>query len=29
VLREGISEAYRDSAVPDIARELLRRFSKG
>jgi hypothetical protein len=28
VLREGISEAYRDSAVPDIARELLRKIAK-
>jgi ATP-dependent 26S proteasome regulatory subunit len=29
VLREGISESYRGPAMPDIAREMLRKFSKG
>jgi ATP-dependent 26S proteasome regulatory subunit len=28
VLREGINESYRDSSVPDIARELLRKIAK-
>jgi SpoVK/Ycf46/Vps4 family AAA+-type ATPase len=28
VLREGINEFYRDSSVPDIARELLRKIAK-
>jgi hypothetical protein len=28
VLREGMNESYRDSSVPDIARELLRKIAK-